>query len=307
MPSRNVETLLRLARAADFNDLTSEQTNRAALDAYAPDFVVVEPPSLPQAGTFRGREEWRRMHDLMRSLWQQKLIVEHRWDVPEENVVVLHSRMEWTARATGRFAAWPAVEVIWFNQDAQLARIEVFHQDTNVILDTLDDETRAAASAATDAAYVAPPHAGISAEPASPSRNLLAYRRLRDAAEFEHDLTSDKTRQVLWDSFTPDYEITEPGSLPHGGVYRGREEWATMHETMRALWAQKVLPVHVWDVPSDDLIILYSEMEWTARATGKTVTFPAIELLYYHNEKIRKVEMFLRDTKVILDTLEQQP
>ena len=305
MPSRNIETLLRLARAADFNDLTSEQTNQAALDAYAADFVVVEPPSLPQAGTFRGREEWRRMHDKMRSLWHQKLIVEHRWDVPEENVVVLHSRMEWTARATGRFAAWPAIEVIWFNQDAQLARIEVFHQDTKVILDTLDDETRAAASAATDPAYVTPPHVGISAEPASPSRNLLAYRRLRHAAEFEHDLTSDKSRQVLWDNFTPDYQIAEPPSLPHGGVYRGRVEWAKMNAAMRALWAQKVLPVHVWDVPSDDLIILYSEMEWTAKATGKTVTFPAVELLYYQDEKICKVEMFLQDTKVILGTLEQ--
>jgi hypothetical protein len=43
----------------------------------------------------------------------------------------------------------------------------------------------------------------------------------------------------------------------------------------------------------------------TAKATGKTVTFPAVELLCYRDEKICKVEMFLQDTKVILDTMEQ--
>jgi hypothetical protein len=217
----------------------------------------------------------------------------------------MRTRMEWTANATGRSAAWPTIEVLWFNKDAQFSRIEIFHQDTKLILDTLDDETRAAARRATDPSYTAAPHAWKSAEPAEPSRNLLAYRRMQQEAEFEHDITSDKSRQAMWDNFTPDYEIIEPASLPHGGLHQGREEWAKMNATMRSLWSQQVVPVHVWDVPSDDLIILYSEMEFTARATGKSVRFPAIELLYYRDEKICKVEMFLQDSQVILDTLEK--
>lgn len=304
MPSRNIETLLRLAGEANYADLTSEQTNRAAIDAYSPEFVLVEPPSLPQAGTFRGRDEWKKMHDQMRSLWQQKLTVEKRWDVPSENLVVMRTTMEWTAHATGRSAAWPTIELLWFDDDARIARIEIFHQDTARILTTLDDETRASAAAATDTSYVTPPHAALAVEPPNPSRNLLAYRRMQQSAEFEHDITSDKSRQAMWDNFTEDYEIVEPPSLPHGGVYRGREEWAGMNEKMRSLWAQKVKPLHVWDVPEDDLLVLYSEMEWTAKATGKTVTFPAVELLFYTNEKINKVEMFLQDTQIILDTLE---
>jgi hypothetical protein len=304
MPSRNIETLLRLAGEANYADLTSEQTNRAAIDAYSPEFVLVEPPSLPQAGTFRGRDEWQAMHDKMRSLWQQKLTVEKRWDVPSENVVVMRTTMEWTASATGRSASWPTIELLWFDDDARIARIEIYHQDTARILSTLDDETRADAAAATDASYVTPPHAALAVDPPEPSRNLLAYRRMQQAAEFEDDITSDKSRQAMWDNFTPDYEIIEPPSLPHGGVYKGREEWAGMNAVMRSLWNQKVKPLHLWDVPDDDLIILYSEMEWTAKATGKTVTFPAVELLFYTDEKIRKVEMFLRDTQVILDTLE---
>jgi hypothetical protein len=46
-------------------------------------------------------------------------------------------------------------------------------------------------------------------------------------------------------------------------------------------------------------------MEWTANATGRTARFPAVELLRFRDGRIAKVEMFLQDTKVILDTLEE--
>ncbi|SEP26733.1 nuclear transport factor 2 family protein [Trujillonella endophytica] len=135
------------------------------------------------------------------------------------------------------------------------------------------------------------------------SANLQAYEQLMKAAEFEHDITSDRSRNAMWDAFTEDYEIVEPPSLPHGGVYKGREEWARMNAKMRSLWAQKVTPLHIWDLPEQDLIILYTDMEWTAHETGRTVRFPAVELLHFRDAKICRVEMFLQDTKVILDTL----
>ena len=136
------------------------------------------------------------------------------------------------------------------------------------------------------------------------SRNLKAYHRLLERAEFEDDITSDRSRDAMWEAFTEDYVIVEPPSLPHGGVYTGREEWAAMNAKMRSLWAQKVKPTRIWDLPQDDVIILYSEMEWTAKATGRTVSFPAVEILHFRDAKICKVEMFLQDTKIILDTLD---
>ncbi len=136
------------------------------------------------------------------------------------------------------------------------------------------------------------------------SKNLETYNRLRAQAEFEHDLTSEKSQQAMLDAFTPDFEIVEPPSLPHGGVYKGREAWLQMHATMRSLWQQKVWVEHVWDLPEDDIIVLYSTMEWTANATGRTARFPAVELLRFRDGRIAKVEMFLQDTKVILDTLQ---
>ncbi len=136
------------------------------------------------------------------------------------------------------------------------------------------------------------------------SANYEAYKQLQASAEFEHDITSDRSRDAMWEAFTEDYVIIEPDSLPHGGVYKGREEWAKMNAKMRSLWAQSVTPVKVYDLPEEDLLILYSDMEWTANETGKKIRFNAVELLHFRDAKICKVEMFLPDTKAILDTLE---
>ena len=136
------------------------------------------------------------------------------------------------------------------------------------------------------------------------SRNMETYNRLKEQAEFEHDLTSEKSQEAMLEAFTPDFEIVEPPSLPQGGVHKGRENWLKMHSIMRSHWQQKVWVERIWEVPEDDVIVLYSTMEWTANATGHTVRFPAVELLRFRDGRIARVEMFLQDTKVILDTLE---
>jgi ketosteroid isomerase-like protein len=136
---------------------------------------------------------------------------------------------------------------------------------------------------------------------------METYQRLNEQGEFADDLTSEKSRNAMLEAFTEDFELSEPPSLPHGGVHKGIKDWLAMHGTMRSLWEQKVWPRHVWEVPEDDLIVLYSEMEWTAHATGRTVRFPAVELLHFRDGKIARVEMFLQDTKIILDTLESSP
>jgi uncharacterized protein len=137
-----------------------------------------------------------------------------------------------------------------------------------------------------------------------PSPNMETFLALKDAANFEKDLTSEQSQGAMLDAFAKDIVVVEPPSLPQGGVHQGIEAWQEMHHLMRSLWLQKVDVKHVWDVPEDDLIVLYSEMEWTANATGKSVTFPAVELLHFRDAKIAKIEMFLQDSKVILDTLE---
>lgn len=136
------------------------------------------------------------------------------------------------------------------------------------------------------------------------SRNMEAYLKLVDAAQFDKDLTAKTAQEAMLEAYTDDIEVVEPPSLPHHGVHKGKENWLKMNNHMGSLWDQKVFVNKMWEVPEEDLIVLYTNMEWTAKATGKTAKFPAIELLYFRDAKICKVELFLWDTKLCLDTLE---
>jgi ketosteroid isomerase-like protein len=132
---------------------------------------------------------------------------------------------------------------------------------------------------------------------------METYLRLAGQADFAADLTSDKASNATLSAATEDVEVHEPASLPQGGIHRGHDAWLEMHHTMRSLWDQKVDTVHVWDVPEDDVIVLYSMMDWTAKATRRRIQFPAVEVLTFRDGLIAKVEIFHQDAKAVLDTL----
>ena len=136
------------------------------------------------------------------------------------------------------------------------------------------------------------------------SRNMQTYLRLTGKADFSEDLTSDTASNAMLAAATPDVEIHEPASLPQGGVHKGYDAWLELHHIMRSLWEQKVETVHVWDLPEDDVIVLYSMMDWTAKATGRQIRFPAVEVLTFRDGLISKVEIFHQDAKAVLDTLQ---
>jgi ketosteroid isomerase-like protein len=136
------------------------------------------------------------------------------------------------------------------------------------------------------------------------SRNMQTYLKLTGQAEFSDDLTSDKASNAVLAAATPDVEIHEPASLPQGGVHKGHQAWLELHHTMRSLWEQKVETLRVWDMAEDDVIVLYSMMDWTAKATGRQIRFPAVEVLTFRDGLICKVEIFHQDAKAVLDTLQ---
>jgi ketosteroid isomerase-like protein len=136
------------------------------------------------------------------------------------------------------------------------------------------------------------------------SRNMQTYLELVGKAGFSEDLTSDTASNAMLAAATPDVEIHEPASLPQGGVHKGHDAWLELHHTMRSLWEQKVETVRVWDLPEDDVIVLYSIMDWTAKATGRQIRFPAVEVLTFRDGLICRVEIFHQDAKAVLDTLQ---
>jgi ketosteroid isomerase-like protein len=44
-------------------------------------------------------------------------------------------------------------------------------------------------------------------------------------------------------------------------------------------------------------------IRWTARATGRTVVLPMIDMIKFRDGKIVEVEVFLQDTGALIDTL----
>ena len=140
--SRNLETYLRLIGRANFGQreakdyLRGDQADAAVMEAYTPDVEIHEPPSLPQGGVHVGREAWREMHEGIRARWDQRVEIQHLWDLPDDDVIVLYSTMDWKAKATGRHVQGPFVTVLRF-RDGLIAKVEIFHHDSKAILDTL--------------------------------------------------------------------------------------------------------------------------------------------------------------------------
>jgi ketosteroid isomerase-like protein len=72
---------------------------------------------------------------------------------------------------------------------------------------------------------------------------------------------------------------------------------------MRMLWEQCIESGEYWQC-DDELVALRIVIAWTARATGRRVVLPMIDMLRFRDGKIIEVEVFLQDTKTLLDTLD---
>lgn len=103
--------------------------------------------------------------------------------------------------------------------------------------------------------------------------------------------------------FSPAITLAEPASLPHGGVHQGLAAFEQVQAGMAALWAQRIIDAQYWQC-APDRVTLRIVIEWTARATGKSVTLPMIDLIEFGDDGlISRVEAFVSDTAALLATL----
>jgi ketosteroid isomerase-like protein len=137
MPSRNLETLLEWQRYQSTGpDTNSSEFRDRLLQTFTPDIEMVEPPSVPFGGVYRGVDAYLTMRNRTAELWEQTLTDDHIWEVTDSDIIVKYSSMQFVARATNRVARFPSVQVIWF-RDGRICRVEVFFQDSGVLLETL--------------------------------------------------------------------------------------------------------------------------------------------------------------------------
>lgn len=98
------------------------------------DVVIVQPASTPFGGVHEGLASVHTMLARMAEHWSR------RWNwvrrTPAGHVVVNHEEVVWTANATGKAVTLETVSLYRFRQ-GRIARIDVYTQDTAVLVGTL--------------------------------------------------------------------------------------------------------------------------------------------------------------------------
>lgn len=111
-----------------------------------------------------------------------------------------------------------------------------------------------------------------------------------------------RTAERWIELFDDSVVLIEPESLPHGGRHEGFGEFRSVQAAMRSLWDQTIEGTDYWPC-GPDRVALRIVIRWTARATGRSAVIPMIDLMRFRNGRIIEVEVFLADTKALLDTL----
>jgi ketosteroid isomerase-like protein len=106
-----------------------------ATSMLADDFEVVEPESLPYGGTFRGKDGFNELMAKLAEVWE---FTDFEFEVfgTDENTTFHTTRLNATARATGRFCTTAIVEK-QIHRDGKIRHCQVFPADTAEMLEAL--------------------------------------------------------------------------------------------------------------------------------------------------------------------------
>ncbi len=147
MTSRNRAALDKMLGASKVSrrsvaERTGDEVEATMAEVFADDVEVHEPGCMPYGGVHKGRDTWFAVRREMlakraASPWQQELNVQHIWEIPEDDVIIMHYLMEWTDKRTGRSFSQPSLEILTFDE-GKIVKTELFPQDSHALLDTLE-------------------------------------------------------------------------------------------------------------------------------------------------------------------------
>lgn len=120
------------------------------------------------------------------------------------------------------------------------------------------------------------------------------------------DTMLDHAVHARWDQLhtvlAEDFVIVEPDSLPYGGSHHGVDGYRALMQAIGALFELKFEPVGCHAV-GDNMVVLRLNVRFAARATGRQVRLPVVELFTLRAGRIARSEVFLFDTAALLATL----
>ena len=102
----------------------------------ADDFVCIEPPELPQGGTFTGWDAPIQVSSIYLNIWDLRVLDYQFFEAEGSDVVISRYLMTWTSKATGRSFTEPVVELNHI-KGGKIAKMEVYHFDAAGLLATL--------------------------------------------------------------------------------------------------------------------------------------------------------------------------
>jgi ketosteroid isomerase-like protein len=101
------------------------------------DFECLEPPELPQGGTFKGYDASIVISNIYRDIWDIEILDHKFWDDEASDILVSCYTIKWTSKKTGRSMTQPVMEQNTI-RDEKIRRMQVFHFDAAGLLSTLD-------------------------------------------------------------------------------------------------------------------------------------------------------------------------
>lgn len=116
----------------------------------------------------------------------------------------------------------------------------------------------------------------------------------------------DHVAHARWDQlpnlFCEDFVIIEPASLPYGGAHYGAAGYVALMQRIGGLFELGFALEGVHAV-GEATVLLHMIVSFTARASGRGVRLPVLELITLRDRRIARIEVFLGDTAALLQTL----
>lgn len=101
--------------------------------------------------------------------------------------------------------------------------------------------------------------------------------------------------------FHPEVTVEQPGSLPHGGVYRGVAGLGEMGAACGKYWERTIENPRI--IGSGDLAAMVTTQTWTAVTSGRSATVDVVELFTVAGGLVTSIRVFPQDTQLLLETL----
>jgi ketosteroid isomerase-like protein len=98
--------------------------------------------------------------------------------------------------------------------------------------------------------------------------------------------------------FAADVVLHQADALPYGGTWQGHAGMEAFFTAMSTAWASFTLLDQEF-VESGDVVVVRTHVRATARATGREVEFPILQLVRVAGGRITEVRPFYWDTAAI--------